>query len=151
MLVVRLVVSPWSMARTFMLGAYPSPLSWSVPSVLDLCLSSSCTFRVVCPSLQALLLTQHYSNSCEYRSITIFQLNENLSGFWLIMSPRFALSSWLQLVYFLCVTRGRRFFFLCSSIYPKLTDYWFIFTFLQASASLWSDPKSKQEASRYAG
>lgn len=75
----------------------------------------------MCSSFQALLLTQHYSNSCEYRSITIFQLDENLSGFWLIMSPRLTLSSWLQLVRFLSVTRGRRFFFLCSSIYPKLT------------------------------
>lgn len=114
MLVVRLMVSPSSVAITFTFGASPSPLSWNVQPVLNPHPSPSCTFRVLCPSLHTLVLTQHYSNSCEYGSITSFQLNENLSRLWLIMSPCLTLPSWLQLDHFHCVTRERCFFFLCS-------------------------------------
>ena len=114
MLVVRLVVSPSSMARTITFGASRSPLSWTVQPVLYPCLATRCTFRVLCPSLHTLVLAQHYSNSCEYGSITSFQFNENLSRFWLIMSACLTLLSSLQLHHFHCVTRGRCFLCLCS-------------------------------------
>lgn len=108
MLVVRLMVT----ARTFAFGASPSPCSWTVQPVLNS--YPSCTFRVLCPSLHTLMLTQHYSNSSEHGSITNFQVNENHSGFSLIMSPCLTLPSWVHLDHLHCVTRARCFLRLCS-------------------------------------
>lgn len=110
MLVVGLIVSSCFMARTFTFGASPSLLSWTVQPVLNPCPSPSCTFRVLCPSLHTLLLTQHYINSCEYYKFPAHWKPFKV----LIMSPCLTPPSWLQLNHFYCVTRGRCFLFLCS-------------------------------------
>lgn len=73
MLVVRLIVSPSSMARTVTFEASPFPLSWSVQPVLNPCLSLSFPFGLLC--LFSTLLCWHSTTAIVwkweyYKSVT---------------------------------------------------------------------------------
>lgn len=93
--------------------ANPFPLSWSVQPVLNPCPSLSFPFGLPC-FLSTLL--------CWHSTTAILWIWE----------------------YHKCVTTGRCVSFSCaagSNVYPKMTDYWFILTFLQDSASPWTKPE----------
>lgn len=95
--------------------ASPFPLIWSVQPVLNPCPSLSFPFGLLC--LFSTLL-------CWHSTTAILWIWE----------------------YYKCVTRGRCVSFSCaagSSVYPKMTDCWFILTFLQGSSS----PQTKKEYS----